>query len=295
MAYLMEICFNNDRRLLRKRYLFEYRGVKFKLVQDNPRKWADHLLAIVPENDPAAQEEAFSAGCEFVSALGWENRGRVAVWEAGGRSWHDSSPLQQAEPSFFTFPRVPFGGNIMGHELRRIPYVETPAQRTALALFREANASNSAYLSFLFFWQVLEVDGCDPERFINKHRREVRAPEVADLPLGSQTLGRYLDDDCRDAIAHIRRRRGRKALDLDRHEERMRLAVSNRVVKAFAEYYIREVLGLKKRLNLIREKRGGFPTFVDDQTMVSGRFRVAYRTFDRRLAAMFGGGRPRER
>jgi hypothetical protein len=41
MAYLMEIGFDNSCRLARKRYMFQYRGVAFKLVQDNPRRWAE--------------------------------------------------------------------------------------------------------------------------------------------------------------------------------------------------------------------------------------------------------------
>lgn len=153
MAYLMEMCFDNSCRLARKQYLFEYRGVRFKLVQDNPRKYADHLLAIVPDANSPQHERAFSAGCEFMSALGWQNRARVAVWEAGGSGIPDGFDLSDADPRFFTFPRVPFGGNIIGCDLARLPHIQTDEQRIALALFREANSSNSYYLSFLFYWR----------------------------------------------------------------------------------------------------------------------------------------------
>ena len=86
------------------------------------------------------------------------------------------------------------------------------------------------------------------------------------LSLGSRSLGDYLSNDCRDAIAHIRRKPGKRTLNLDRHEERMRLAMSLRIVKAFAEYYIRERLGLKDHVYLVRLKRRGFPIFADSQT-----------------------------
>jgi hypothetical protein len=89
MAYLMEICFDNSCRLARKRYVFQYRGVTFKLMQDNPRRWADHLLTIVPDHTSPEAEKAFAAACEFISAVGWEHQAGVAVWETGGRGWRD--------------------------------------------------------------------------------------------------------------------------------------------------------------------------------------------------------------
>jgi hypothetical protein len=49
MAFMMEMALDNSRRFRRKRYVFEYRRVQFMLVQDNPRKWADHLLTLVPD------------------------------------------------------------------------------------------------------------------------------------------------------------------------------------------------------------------------------------------------------
>ncbi len=281
MAYLMQIAFDNTRRLERKRYLFEYRGVRFKLVQNNPRKRADHLLTIVPD-DQAARENAFAAASEFLSALAWENGAHVAVWEAGGSGWPDNCPLQKAEPNIFVFPRIPFRGNVAGYTLTRIPHVQNEAQRIALALFREARASNNDYLSFLFFWQVLEVDGRSPEGFVDKafrkHRARLRIDQsyISQLPLQGRTLGRYLLDDCRHAIAHIKRRPGKKKIDLDKPGERMRLAISTRVVEAFAKHYIEDVLCLTERMYLIRPRRGGFPLFVDNQTLRHGAYKQAY-------------------
>src|SRR6266545_4514602 len=150
MAYLMEIAFDNSCRLDRKRYIFQYRGVTFKLVQDNPRKWADHLLTIVPAYTSPEAERAFATACEFVSALGWEHQAGATVWEEGGRGWPDGQTLRLAKPAFRTFPRIPFRGNIVGCDLHRLPWVQTNDQRIALALYREAGAANSTYLQFFF-------------------------------------------------------------------------------------------------------------------------------------------------
>lgn len=297
MAYLMQIAFDNTRRLQRKRYLFEYRGVRFKLIQNNPRKWADHLITIVPQDNRTAREHVFSVASEFLSALAWENSADVAVWEAGGSGWPDDLPLQKAQPNIFVFPRIPFRGNVVGYTLSQIPQIQNEAQRIALALFREARASNNDYLSFLFFWQVLEVDGHSAEGFVDqafrKHRGRLRIDQsyISRLPLDGRTLGRYLLDDCRNAIAHIRRKPGKKKIDLDKPGERMRLAISVQVVEAFAEHYIKDVLSLTGRMYLVRPRRGDFPSFVDHQTLLRGAFRLAYPSRPPRLAGSAKGGR----
>jgi hypothetical protein len=148
--------------------------VQFKLVQNNPRKRADHLLTIVPQNDAAAREHAFATAAEFLSALAWQNNAQVTLWEGGRRSWPAAYGLKEAEPSIHTFPRIPFGGSMIGYDLTTIPLIENAAQRIALALFREARASNNDFLSFLFFWQVLETNGGDPVGIINKTLRKQR-------------------------------------------------------------------------------------------------------------------------
>ncbi len=298
MVYLLEISFDNSCRLSRRRYLFEYKGVRFKLVQEHdPRRWADHLLTVLPDGDMAANEKAFAVACEFVSALGWEHEASVSVWESGGRGWIDSWPVSKAEPGVRTFPRAQYPGNTIGCHLSRLPHVKNEEQRVALALFREATASNSSYLSFLFYWHVLGVAGGDPVGFVNKTYRKpptgffIEPHYIERLALGSRSLGNYLLDDCRNAIAHIRRRPGKKALDLDRHVERSRLAISVWVIKAFARHYIRERLGLKEQVHLVRLKPRGFPTFVDTKTLYDVRIWRAYT--EPRFDRVFGRSRKR--
>jgi hypothetical protein len=277
MAYLMEIGFDSSHRLRKKRYLFVYRGIEFKLVQDNPRRHADHLLSIIPTDDDTSRRRVFEIAAEFLSALAWENGARVAVWPSGGRGWRDDARLADAEPCAYTFPKIPFGGTTIGYDLWRIPRITTEEQRQALALFREARASNSAYLSFLFCWQVMEVGGGQPEGYITRswrrHRDSVRLdPGYIDrLRLGDRSLGYYLREDCRNAIAHITRRPGRRALELDRLDERERLAISTVVVGAFAEMFIRDRLALTE-LHLVRPRGGGLPVFMDPEELDTRHF-----------------------
>jgi hypothetical protein len=187
---------------------------------------------------------------------------------------------------------------IFGYNLTSLPKVETQDQRVALALFREARSSNSPYLSFLFHWQVLEVGrGAKPDRFVDRTLQKggarLRLPtaDVQSLPLGLRSLGQYMLDDCRHAIAHIKRKPGKKRLDLDSGDERMRLTISARVMEVFSEHYIREVLGLREQLHLVRRRGGTFPVFADEATLRTGGYQRAYASSNQRLARLFGGAR----
>src|SRR5262249_11721610 len=125
MAYLIDINFDNSIRLRKRCYLFEYDSIRFKLVQDNPRRWADHLLAVAPSDREADRECIFRAASKFLSALSWENGARITLWEAGGCSWPDGRSLRVAQPFARDFPRIPFGGNAIGYDLpRTIPHIQ---------------------------------------------------------------------------------------------------------------------------------------------------------------------------
>ena len=73
MRMLMHIAFDNSLRLKNKIYYFEYKSVRFKLIQNNPRKWSDVLLTIVSIDDKKEKQKAYSTAGEFLSALSWKN------------------------------------------------------------------------------------------------------------------------------------------------------------------------------------------------------------------------------
>lgn len=280
----MQICFDNDHRFSRNYYLFEYKGVKFKLVQNNPRKWADSLLTVLPKYSPDTLDTAFKSASEFLSALSWELKSRIMVGGVGGGSWKDHFPLSKAKPTAFTFPRIPFGGLIWGYNLYSIPNINTDYQRTALTLYREANASNNNYLSFMFYWQVLETRNTEAvgyvDKIYNKKRNELMLQDhyLSALPLDGKTLGVYLQEDCRHAIAHIRRKPGKRKLDLDKLEERTRISHSVIVVKAFAEHYIKYSIVLDDSLHLVRKSKNTFPIFAGKKSIMEQGLSTAYKS-----------------
>jgi hypothetical protein len=291
MAFLMNVAFDNTVRLQRRTYLFEYKGFRFKLVQDDPRRYHDHLLTILSDYHSEERTRAFAAASEFVSALAWQSGAAMTVWDSGGAGWPDHRPLRSARPTIFGFPRVPNHGYTIGGGLISIPHVQTIEQRVALSLFREARASNSRYLSFLFLWQSMEVLGTKPHAFIKdvmeNHRHQVPLEDswFDRLPLSGRTIGDYLEDDCRHAIAHIKRWPGKKRLDLDSWDEHLRFAISVEVVEALSQTYIRHRLGMSEELTLVRPRSGGFPRFADRATLAKGRYEIAYPSRPLRLRA----------
>ena len=105
MPYLMHIHFDNSSRLKRRVYYFQYNRVRFKLIQNNPAKWSDVLMSLVPINDEAAEQRAYAAAGEFLSALAWQNNSWVAIEHAvGGRGVRDGFTLRQARCSMYEFP-----------------------------------------------------------------------------------------------------------------------------------------------------------------------------------------------
>lgn len=270
MSYLMHIGFDNSSRLCRNVYYFEYKGIRYKLIQNNIRKWADALITIVTD-DKREKERAYTTASEFLSALSWENNSRVKVWHMGGPSVPDNYQLRKAKNRCFNFHRTPFSGYIMGYDICLIPKIETTEQKNALILFRDALSSNHDYLSFLLFWQILEVGGNKPIGWIDKayrkHKNKIRLTKdyYEKLPLRGKTLGQYLSDDCRNAIAHIRRKPGKIELKLDTPEDNQRIAIGTHIVKEYARFYIHDKLNLNKNLYLTRKNSKGFPVYVDEK------------------------------
>lgn len=283
MPYLMNINFDNSSRLCRDTYYFEYKSVVFKLIQNNIRKHRDTLLTIV-RDDEAEKEKAYDAASEFLSALAWENNARIKLSHAGGAGRRDNFRLRQARCFIRDYPQIPFGGYHVGYDICIIPQIENGAQREALTLFREANSSNNNFLSFLFFYQVMEVDGkIRASDWINsalknsRNRIRLSESELTRLPLNGKSLGEYLYDDCRNAIAHINRQPGRTRIQIDRPEDNRRISMSLTVVREFARCYISEYLVLKKCLYLVKIMKGRYPVYIDEATWRKTGGKIAYK------------------
>jgi len=202
----MHIEFDNSARLCRNVYYFEYKDVRYKLIQNNFRKWRDVLITIVENhNDQNSINNAYILASEFLSSLSWKNNSKISLHYSGGIGVPEKLPLRKAKSKIHNYrPQISFSDYSKGYyDICEIPNIETENQKIALTLFREALHSNNEYLTFLFFWQVLETGGNEPIGWVNKVYRKkknfnlllVSKDEVNHLPLNGKSLGNYLYDD----------------------------------------------------------------------------------------------------
>jgi hypothetical protein len=125
----------------------------------------------------------------------------------------------------------------------------------------------------------MEIRDNDPVGWIDdtvgQHPLVLASSNIAlsDLPLQGRSLGQYLLEDCRHAIAHIRRKPGRKPLRFDDEEENGRLWRSAQVTQELARHYIGSELGVIERLYLVRPHEGGFPRYLDEATIRQGSYK----------------------
>ncbi len=116
MNYLMHIGFDNSARLLRNVYYFEYKGIRFKLFQNNMRKWRDVLLTIAPDYEESINK-TYLVASEFLTALSWENDSRVKFMPIGGISVPDNFQLRQAKCTCYALPKIPFHIVTRGYDI----------------------------------------------------------------------------------------------------------------------------------------------------------------------------------
>lgn len=260
MPELLQIGIDKPFVMPRGTWYFRYGGLKFKFVQTAAR-WSDLLLTIVADRDSKARAHAYATGAEWASALSWELRLPIAVRPAGISGLGLGIPLRRLRGNTFIFPSLPFKGDMRGWDFNRVGYITDEHQRTALALLREGSAANSDLLSILLYWQVLEIRATDPVGWVNKAIRKYpsKLHQVARylryLNLGPRQLGNYLLDDCRHAIAHIKRRAGSIPLRLDSIDDVHRLKLAAVVLGELARFYTENNLGMTERLYLVRGSR----------------------------------------
>lgn len=269
--YILHLALSNHARFDRSSYLMEYSGVRFKLIQQRGWKLADHLLTIIPDISPQTKQYAFQVGQELINLLSWELRSPMQLSETGARSCHIGTRLSQARPSMYKFIEILFEGNYANNSPSIIPAVNNKHQRLALGLFREARSSNNIYHAFLFYWHVIDTGRESGTEVVNRilgtHKLIKIREEIARLSLCEQSIGKYLWENMRNAIAHIQRKEPElKHLDLSNLEDRNEMVIATHIVRRIAETYIEHDLGVgKHQLYLMRKGRNGFPTYVDPQ------------------------------
>jgi hypothetical protein len=276
----MHIGFDNSSRFCRNIYYFEYKKIRFKLIQNDYRKSCDVLLTIIDNhNNKKAINDAYSAASEFLSALSWNNNSKIKMRHLGGNSVAENRNLRKARCVCFV-PRTPFYYST-GYDICEIPKIETNEQKIALLLFMEALSSNNMYFTYLRLYQIIETGG-NPKGWIDntlstqRNKVPILDDDIKHLHLRGSSVGEYLKDDCRHAIAHIIRNTGKVEIKLDSIEDYRKVGTALHLMEKLAKFYIKNELKLNKYLYLVRKNGKGFPVFVDAEDMKQYPYKIAY-------------------
>ena len=173
----MQIEFDNNDFFWKNIFYFEYKDKKFKLIQNKRKKWSNVLITIIKgkmQNNSVEENRTYSIASEYLSALAWEHNSIMKVRYSDNYGIGIPEDIRLSNKKvrrvFFRLPKsLYYHGYSYDSDFQRIPKIENEEQRNALILYREARSTNNDYLSFLFFWQILEIGyKGGPTNWINK-------------------------------------------------------------------------------------------------------------------------------
>ena len=278
----MQIEFDNNKFFWKNMFYFEYKDKKFKFIQNKRKKWSNVLITIIKgkmQNNSVEENRTYSIASEYLSALAWEHNSIMKVRYSDNYGIGIPEDIRLSNKKvrrvFFRLPKsLYYHGYSYDSDFQRIPKIENEEQRNALILYREARSTNNDYLSFLFFWQILEIGyKGGPTNWINKTWRNNQSKisngtkyDVEKISMGSKKIGEYLYQDCRMAISHLYTlRKGIKSIKMDSLEDNIRIMRARRIIQEFARFYIKNELNLQKKLFLVRKNKNGFPVYLDEE------------------------------
>lgn len=191
---------------------------------------------------------------KFASILGWFKRGYVDVV-----GYISGSHLVLYSAAKQPFAPVIAGGKY-GFNCNFMPIIKDDRTRKALAFWREGLKLERIHegYSFLSFYKVIESQfrkGKDKRNWINtalpklEGRAKERIKEIQDKNID---VGNHIFQSGRCAVAHASL--GEDLIDPDIPEDRIRIQKDLVIIKALAEKYIREELGVPDEIDVYRNR-----------------------------------------
>ena len=188
-----------------KRCLFEYKGREFLLYPGNMRE-CDSFDTLVLNDEDA--DKAFELIHEFLYLFGWANQ--CAFHFVGGCGLGNANRklmLQRTGPVY----RCPRG--FWNSRVQMILMADpkcSEAFMKAMSLYNDANYSNDIFYRFFCLFKIIDlpINGrkYNPSVWINANLQYFSPNQFTDKVFQpTHDLGIFLQDECRNAIAHIYR------------------------------------------------------------------------------------------
>ena len=229
--------------------IFEFESRKFRLIRGTDTE-LDKLCTILDDWE-REQNQAYEMVLRLCDYWGWQ-------WGIGVRCLPGGGAGVRAEAADLEkLPVVSFrsrGGRNFLVSPMYLPDVQNSTLKLALSLHNEARCSGSPFLSFINYWKILELD---PPNHSSKRKPEERAMKWIDqvprskVPISDDfeamlkqrrlTLGKYLYDQCRNAIVHVTRK---PTVHPGIAADRLKIHEATGLAAQLAEYRIRTCLGM---------------------------------------------------
>jgi len=249
MSTIWTFNFNGFCRFKNAEYVFEFEGFKYRLIRGTEEE-SDKLITIADDSSNKGTLECIERTRQLLDYLSWSLESGMQYLSASGRGFDQSlENFETALVGGYHSRRLPKYLS----DISTIPEVTNQTQQFALSLWNEALYSNSKFLSFIDYWNIIELR---PHGIPNKKNTEMAINWIDSLkekdvftldrfkkslgPSVNNTVGKYLYDNGRNALLHISKpkRLERRLSDIARIEEPLN------VMRNLASYYIETELGL---------------------------------------------------
>ncbi|MDD4872327.1 MAG: hypothetical protein PHR77_17385 [Kiritimatiellae bacterium] len=238
--------------------------------------YGKHLFVINPETEKFGAsislecppntnyEQCLTITNRFLSVLSWIHRGGIEITFSVGSGGDTPTQVGKSQVSFVT-------NHISTDYLPETPNEKT---RLAIALYREAQATEMIPFKFLGFFKILNIVHDKSEKQINwinnalSNIKDIKATKrLKELQKANEDIGKYLYASGRCAVAHAF---SGMVVDPDLAEDMMRLHKDTPLIRSLVEYFIETELSLKSFETFRREhlyELDGFANLLDPVTV----------------------------
>lgn len=274
MAHVIQVNFDSHWNLVKPYYIFKFRDREYKVLRGKGRKnnkEKDCILSLLGDEDKeyygVYRDIMIYCGC-----LSWEYQTPVMV--SGGGGYGNSKKITIKQVRRVDITRRNMVVNTYSLSLGSIPYVHTKDQEDAIGLYREALVSASPFYKFLCLWNILNIPARGTKSVIswvndaleNKKHKIFLNNQISALEKKGADIGKYLDEECRDAIAHIRRDSpNRTHIDPNDGRDIVRISSSTYFLENLARLYIADELRLDNRQFLYKRKQRDIPEYLTEE------------------------------
>ena len=192
-----------------KRCLFKYKDQNFMLYPGNDQYYM--TIDTIIENINQTEDFVFRLCCEFLYLFGWKNHCYFNFIDASSMSVPSYDYLLKRTQPLNRFPR---------RDRMHIPFLVMTDNNVsedfmkAIALYNHAKYTNDPYNTFLCLYKIIDLplNGLtrNPAEWINQNIAFCDfylefQKEIFDIIGKQDDLGRFIRDECRNAITHIHR------------------------------------------------------------------------------------------